>query len=168
LTFSRKQLHAGLVQLTRRDLQMIWEAEKTKKRTFRHFALGLALSPVMEMQALPDFARGTLGALNDIEALPESAGGSSGGLTGGAMATLGLGSSTMSGGGEKKGVVSRPSMTSFAAISEEPDRISMASDPQSVAKHLLEQAQDCKERHLLRFVYRWRCLLGFFGPGRFE
>lgn len=100
-------MHAGLVQLTRRDLQMIWEAEKTKKRTFRHFALGLALSPVMEMQALPDFARGTLGALNDIEALPESAGGSSGGLTGGAMATLGLGSNTMNSGGEKKGVVSR-------------------------------------------------------------
>ncbi|PWN22531.1 hypothetical protein BCV69DRAFT_297816 [Microstroma glucosiphilum] len=99
-----KQLHAGLVQLTRRDMQMIWETEKMKKRTFRHFVLGLALSPVMEMQALPDFARGTLAALNDIEALPESAGGSSGGLTGGAMATLGLGSSTMTGAGEKKGV----------------------------------------------------------------
>lgn len=89
---------------------MIWETEKMKKRTFRHFVLGLALSPVMEMQALPDFARGTLAALNDIEALPESAGGSSGGLTGGAMATLGLGSSTMTGAGEKRGVVSPPTV----------------------------------------------------------
>ena len=77
---SGKHLYASAVLFTPRDLAEIYETERMRRRSYRHLALGLALSPLVEQTAMPlaDFMRSFLNALADVEALPENAGGSSG------------------------------------------------------------------------------------------
>lgn len=73
-----------------------------RKRSYRHLALGLALSPILEFSPLPDFAKAVLSALTDVESLPETAGGSVGGsgpASSGSTLMAGFGS------GEKRGMV---------------------------------------------------------------
>ncbi|CAO1619958.1 unnamed protein product [Parajaminaea phylloscopi] len=98
---SGRQHYAQTVLFARNDLQSVFEAERMRKRSFRHMALGLTLCPLVELTSLPEFARAALTALTEVESLPETAGGAIGSSgsspTGGSLMT-GLAN------GEKRGM----------------------------------------------------------------
>lgn len=99
---SGRQRHASTVLLTHRDLSTVFEAERMRKRSYRHLVLGLALSPLFDLHSLQDFSKAVLAALTDVESLPETAGSSTSppaGVSSNASMMMGLG-------GEKRGVVS--------------------------------------------------------------
>lgn len=72
---SGEQHHLDTVLFTERDLKAVYEPERMRKRSYRHYVLGVLLSTLVESPVgLYDLLKGISAACNEVDSLPEQAG----------------------------------------------------------------------------------------------
>ncbi|CAO1616680.1 unnamed protein product [Jaminaea pallidilutea] len=72
---SGEQRHLDTVLFTERDLKAVYEPERMRKRSYRHYVLGVLLSTLVESSVgLYELLKGISAACNEVDSLPEQAG----------------------------------------------------------------------------------------------
>jgi hypothetical protein len=60
-----------VIKISKRDLEVIYESEKMRKRTSRNHTLGCSIAPTLDYNSSAEFARAVLAIFNEVETMGE-------------------------------------------------------------------------------------------------
>jgi hypothetical protein len=68
---STSPLWMDVIKLSKRDIEVIYESEKMKKRASRNYFLGCSIGPIIDYNSSAEFARAVLAIFNEAETIGE-------------------------------------------------------------------------------------------------